>query len=321
MKLFTSKVFFAFVGILIIVWAFFLRTEKNIVTFVCSDKKQVIATFYPKNDDKVSLHLSDGRVMVLSHLISASGARYGNKDESVIFWNKGDTAFLIEGSSTTFTGCVVEQSSTQTPTKEPESVVATTTTKTKTQQVSSTPSTFTHSYANSEYGFKVKFPPYVVYQPFFSPFYNLASNWRVNATAVAQGKPIASFVVNRIDQGTVATGKNYPLFYVAEVRIGVSPNVKECYATDPGYTSQKVSNVAINGVTWKRFSFSDAGMMKELKGESYRVVHNNTCYVVEQLRHQSTYKDDTMKPGVSEATLDSYYKTAEAVAKTFVFTR
>jgi hypothetical protein len=143
----------------------------------------------------------------------------------------------------------------------------------------------------------------------------------VNATAVAQGKPVASFVVNRIDQGTVATGKNYPLFYVAEVRIGVSPNVKECYATDPGYTSQKVTNVSINGVTWKRFSFSDAGMMKELKGESYRVIHNNNCYAIEQLRHQSTYKDDTMKPGVSEATLDSYYKTAEAVAKTFVFTR
>jgi membrane-bound inhibitor of C-type lysozyme len=27
----------------------------------------------------------------------SSGARYANKDETFVFWNKGDTAFVTEG--------------------------------------------------------------------------------------------------------------------------------------------------------------------------------------------------------------------------------
>jgi membrane-bound inhibitor of C-type lysozyme len=29
--------------------------------------------------------------------MSGSGARYANADESFVFWNKGDTAFITEG--------------------------------------------------------------------------------------------------------------------------------------------------------------------------------------------------------------------------------
>jgi len=29
--------------------------------------------------------------------MSASGARYANKDETFVFWNEGDTAFVTEG--------------------------------------------------------------------------------------------------------------------------------------------------------------------------------------------------------------------------------
>jgi len=39
--------------------------------------------------------------------ISASGARYANTDESIVFWNKGDTAFIQEGDVTTYENCVV----------------------------------------------------------------------------------------------------------------------------------------------------------------------------------------------------------------------
>jgi membrane-bound inhibitor of C-type lysozyme len=35
--------------------------------------------------------------MELPQVISGSGARYANADESFVFWNKGDTAFITEG--------------------------------------------------------------------------------------------------------------------------------------------------------------------------------------------------------------------------------
>lgn len=76
------------------------------VQFVCNDKKEIVATFGTK---KVSLRLSDGRALDLSQAISASGARYANSDETFVFWNKGNTAFIEEGASQqqTYLGCML----------------------------------------------------------------------------------------------------------------------------------------------------------------------------------------------------------------------
>jgi hypothetical protein len=176
-------------------------------------------------------------------------------------------------------------------------------------------------YTNGEYNFSLRFSPSIQPTNFFSTFHILASNWRINAAQANQGKAIVSFPIFRIDQGDVATGKSYPLFYDTEVRVGVSPNVAKCYEADAGYANQKVTNVVINGVTFKKFSSSDAAMMKYIQAESYRTIHNNNCYVLEQVRTGSSYKDDTMKPGLSQATLDSYYNMGETIIKTFKFTK
>jgi membrane-bound inhibitor of C-type lysozyme len=63
-------------------------------TFKCAGSKAIDATFYA---DKVDLTLTDGRSLELPQVISGSGARYANADESFVFWNKGDTAFITEG--------------------------------------------------------------------------------------------------------------------------------------------------------------------------------------------------------------------------------
>ncbi|MEG6508629.1 MliC family protein [Methyloligella sp. 2.7D] len=75
--------------------------------FKCDADKAIDATFYP---DSVALTLSDGRSMTLPQVISGSGARYANKDESFVFWNKGDTAFVTEGpdETMTFENCIAE---------------------------------------------------------------------------------------------------------------------------------------------------------------------------------------------------------------------
>ena len=76
----------------------------NSVVFNCADQKSIKAKFYKS---RVAIVLSDGRSRSLPQVISASGARYANKDESFVFWNKGDTAFINENNEETFKDCVI----------------------------------------------------------------------------------------------------------------------------------------------------------------------------------------------------------------------
>jgi len=80
------------------------------VTFQCDSSKSILATFYPKDDKFVDLKLSDERNMSIPRAISASGARYAKADESFVFWNKGDTALITEGASSTetYSNCIIK---------------------------------------------------------------------------------------------------------------------------------------------------------------------------------------------------------------------
>ena len=78
-------------------------------TFACKGGKSIAATFAP---DSVALKLSDGRSLTLPQAMSGSGARYANADETLVFWNKGDAAFITEGpgeGKETYSGCVVKK--------------------------------------------------------------------------------------------------------------------------------------------------------------------------------------------------------------------
>ena len=74
--------------------------------FVCENEKTINAVFF---SEKAELSLSDGRNVILFQAISASGARYANQDESFVFWNKGDTAFIEENGIQTFSSCLVSE--------------------------------------------------------------------------------------------------------------------------------------------------------------------------------------------------------------------
>ena len=75
----------------------------NAALFNCADNKTIQADFLK---DSVSLTLSDGRHLRLLQGMSGSGARYVNTDESFVFWNKGDAAFIEEGKETSYKDCV-----------------------------------------------------------------------------------------------------------------------------------------------------------------------------------------------------------------------
>lgn len=75
----------------------------NAVTFNCAANKTIGAIFFK---DRVELSLSDKRNMLIPQGMSGSGARYANQDESFVFWNKGNTAFVEEKGVMTYTDCV-----------------------------------------------------------------------------------------------------------------------------------------------------------------------------------------------------------------------
>lgn len=78
------------------------------VAYKCADNKTIDAVYYP---DKVQIKLSDGRDLTLPQVMSGSGIRYANADESVVFWSKGEGAFVTEGDpdKATYDNCVEEK--------------------------------------------------------------------------------------------------------------------------------------------------------------------------------------------------------------------
>lgn len=87
------------------------------VTYHCFDNRSIKARFFessrqpsapvqpPIPSGQVKLELSDGRDLTLPQTLSGSGIRYSNADESIIFWSKGDTAFINEGNRQTYSDC------------------------------------------------------------------------------------------------------------------------------------------------------------------------------------------------------------------------
>ena len=75
------------------------------VKFVCAENKVIVADFY---DHMVYLESPLWKAMYLPQTISASGARYANEDESFIFWNKGNTAFMEQNGVITISNCVIK---------------------------------------------------------------------------------------------------------------------------------------------------------------------------------------------------------------------
>ncbi len=80
--------------------------------FICEGGDRMQATFYNGKNSSVDLIINDVEQISLTQATSASGARYVNKDESFIFWNKGDSAFVsvVANGTTTSDTCVTKES-------------------------------------------------------------------------------------------------------------------------------------------------------------------------------------------------------------------
>jgi membrane-bound inhibitor of C-type lysozyme len=85
---------------------FILGEPISSARFACADNKSIYAEFY-----KNFVHLEFGgqKTLYLPQTISADGGRYANADESIVFWNKGNTAFVTQGdpNNETYKDCAV----------------------------------------------------------------------------------------------------------------------------------------------------------------------------------------------------------------------
>ena len=91
-------------------------TITNEVSYACADDKRIDAGF---DDSIVVIQLSDGRSFTLERVPAASGAKYANEGEVVIFWTKDNGAFFEETENITYHDCVSENGGEDTPVPMP----------------------------------------------------------------------------------------------------------------------------------------------------------------------------------------------------------
>ena len=64
---------------------------------------------HQRREEQRQAHAFGWARVALPQARSASGARYANANESVVFWNKGDTAFIDENGKSTYSGCSTQR--------------------------------------------------------------------------------------------------------------------------------------------------------------------------------------------------------------------
>ncbi len=174
-----------------------------------------------------------------------------------------------------------------------------------------------NTYTSDKYDFSLGYPKTLTMSNGFSSFHRLNNEWRMGTPSNIQGTPLFQIDLYKVDHASPA-GSPYPLFYTAVVRGAVSANVKDCYSTDGG-NSKLVGIQNIGGVEWKVFTYEDAAMMQYVKSKNYRYVRAGTCFVLEQAAAGSTYRDGTMKEGMSDIALQGLFDGGFDIIKTFRF--
>jgi hypothetical protein len=173
------------------------------------------------------------------------------------------------------------------------------------------------TYHNSTCGFTFQYPANLSIQKTFNSYYFLSDKWRSfnddPENMSDTGKAILSVPIIHIKNK-----KSYPMYYAAELRIGASSNNKDVM----NCIKNSQSTTVINGTTFYVFPLDDEGMMQYLHGISYRVIHNNQCFAIEQIETGSKMYVGDDKPNakhISDAVLKKYYEQANDIIQTFRF--
>jgi membrane-bound inhibitor of C-type lysozyme len=225
----------------------------SVATFSCDQGKTIGATFY---SNKVDLVLSDGRKLTVPQAMSASGARYANADETFVFWNKGNTAFIEEGDThvnsptQTYTNCVTGGSD------------------------STQPADDTTTYSYPPLGFSIKYPK----------TYSLNESYQYQGLATEQIPGIKVSVPSTLTEGTNLSSDS-------GVSVEYLPNATVCSASLFLYGNPKASNVQDGGITYSVASTTDAGAGNRYEEIVYALAGANPCIAVRYFIHSTVLEN------------------------------
>lgn len=262
-------------------------TASTAATFYCANGAEIQAVF---GADSVSLTLPGGRNLKLPQALSASGARYQSTTTDavhtdIVFWNKGDTAFLTENDKTTYADCTA-------------AII----------NESDAPgyNTYTDRAGTFTFAFPTDFSA-AGSAPGYTP------EW--SAFATTSGLVLARIEVPR----SYEPGTN---FGEAWFTVGTSEDpasVAQCLGVPSGIATTSVP-AAFGGVSYQQFSYVGAGAGNYYDTTTYRTVRNQQCYAIEYTIHSSNIYNYT--PGTVKAYDDARVRRAlEEVARSFRFLR
>lgn len=250
----------------------------NKVRFACDQEKTIRAAF---TGAKVDLSLSDGRKESLPQTTSASGIRYANADETLVFWSKGNTAFITEGSKgqETFSGCIL---------------------------VSDAPGERGWAtFASSKHGFSIRYPR----------GYSVDTDYRYEA--LGPGKEISGVAFTIPQKNSDGTN----LSPDTRLTVETLPDAQTCTAALflPSVTGG-VKNLTENGTDYSIGSLSDAAAGNLYDETVFAVVGSAPCLAVRYFIH-STNIANFDPGTVKEFDRASLIKQFDRIRKTLIIGR
>jgi membrane-bound inhibitor of C-type lysozyme len=238
------------------------ETPKSTVAYVCDNNKKLTAVYYdgpatvahdgaPMPGGHVQLTLTDGTMMSLPQTQSGSGIRYANTNENFVFWSKGNTAFVEEGTNQkqTYTGCIALA----TPAPGEESW---------------------EGYASSKYGFSILYPKDYTVDPAYE-YMNMGPS-----------KPTIKGVKFTIP-AALAAGTN--LSTDSNVTVETLPNSKTCSAGFFTSMPTDTHTMVENGVEYSIAETADAAAGNLYTEMIYAVVGSAPCTAVRYLIHSTQF--------------------------------
>ncbi len=251
-------------------------------TYYCANSRTIGAVYATSS---VALTLSDGRSLALPQTRSGSGARYEatTTGTDVVFWNKGDNAFLSENGKNTYDECTA---AVITPSDAPGYAL----------------------YTDPGRTFSFAFPTDFTVG---GSAVGLGPGW--SAPATTSGMVLAKILVPK----SFEPGTN---FGDAWFTVGASSDpsaVATCRNTLAGPASSSTP-VTFGGMSFTKLEFTGVGAGNIYDTTSYRTVKGGECYAIEYTIH---YGNILNYPTGAVKEFDEARVTAalDEVARSFAF--
>lgn len=173
------------------------------------------------------------------------------------------------------------------------------------------------TYTNTAYSFSLRFPKGLVVAPGSGPWSTVARLGGGPRT----GKALLRITVFRVDHRDATGPYPYPRFYDSSVTVGVSTDIAACYGSASASGGPVAAPVvSLGGHLFHKLNVMDVGGSQYTLATSYRIIHDNRCFAIDQIERDSDYRDRYTRPGLSDADLIGYYDEAGVIARTFRFT-